>query len=189
MCHAGHALDRRFFTLVVMVWSAVRIRSGRSAKARKDRLPLPLTSPQSARKRLSDRARRQNIYRRFIEHAALWWIVESATGLAAQNGTFSACRQNRPLHAESVWPRSDRRSRIPPQSDCIPAGGKRPRRQSGPDDAVGGRARNSQDNICCRHAPPSACRKRFSAEFVFDSIEAELKRRGIDPRKISTNRD
>jgi len=27
------------------------------------------------------------------------------------------------------------------------------------------------------------------AEFVFDSIEAELERRGIDPRKIGTNGD
>jgi hypothetical protein len=27
------------------------------------------------------------------------------------------------------------------------------------------------------------------AEFVFVSIEAELKRRGIDPRKIATNDD
>jgi hypothetical protein len=27
------------------------------------------------------------------------------------------------------------------------------------------------------------------SEFVFDSIEAELKRRGIDPRKIGTNGD
>ncbi len=27
------------------------------------------------------------------------------------------------------------------------------------------------------------------AEFVFDSIEVELKRRGIDPRKIGANSD